>query len=295
MTADRGGRGALPRGLARGHVSTFHIEAVRLGVASAAEAARIDAHLVACGACAALASAFAQHRRDHADAMGRARAAAQPAAAAAAAPPPTERRPDAPLGWWARLVAAALIPAAAGALLALALPRHGRAPAEPPEPEVIEKGATSGPALLLAARRAGRVFLVRPGQPLRAGDQVRFMLEGSRRLPFVLVASIDGAGHASVYVPYDGRTSAPSGFGAATGGDGSGGRLEIPGGIVLDDSPGPERIFALLSMRPLDAAPVRAALEAIGARGREAIRQAARLGVGADEELSALVEKAAPP
>src|SRR6185295_5003137 len=113
-------------------------------------------------------------------------------------------------------------------------------------PDISVKGGT---ALLVAVRRGERIFPVRgdgagaPGgavsrsEPIHPGDELRFVIAPARS-PFVLLGSIDGAGHASIYVPYDGSASAPLG--------GPLERVELPGSIVIDGGPGPERLFALL-------------------------------------------------
>jgi hypothetical protein len=100
-----------------------------------------------------------------------------------------------------------------------------------------------------------------------------------------MIAAVDAQGHSRVYAPYDGKES------AAVAADR---RLELPegGSIELDASPGPERIFALFSRRPLTAQTVLAALEHLGAGGAEAVRRTERLDVAADAQLSELVEKA---
>jgi hypothetical protein len=128
------------------------------------------------------------------------------------------------------------------------------------------------------------VFPVSPGEPLRPGDQIRFVLERVR-YRYVLIASVDGAGRASIYVPYEGSASLDIG---------AGDRVEIPGSIVVDDTPGPERLFALVSARPIDAAGVRAALANVGAGGPSAIRGTRRVDVGADDQVSMLLEKVVP-
>jgi hypothetical protein len=97
-----------------------------------------------------------------------------------------------------------------------------------------------------------------------------------------MVASIDGANHASIYVPYEGRAS-----------------LRIPddrtfrddAGIALDATPGPERIFALFSKYPIDTGRVTTALSSIGARGHAAIRANARLDIPGILEVSLCIEK----
>jgi hypothetical protein len=142
------------------------------------------------------------------------------------------------------------------------------------EPAIAIKG---GPSLRVFARRQGRVTAVRPRTTLHAGDEIRFAVEPAG-LHYLIVASVDGAGKATVYFPYGGIASQPV----------SGGTL--PGSIVLDDAPGPERIFALFSRQPLAAAEVTGALVELGRRGPDAIRAARQLSVAATQ-LSLVFEK----
>ena len=120
---------------------------------------------------------------------------------------------------------------------------------------------------------------------LRAGDRIRFgVMAGDAR--FVVVASVDGRGHASIYQP-----STPIAAGKEP-------LVLLPDSIVLDDAPGPERIFALFSDRKVEDAEVTAALAALGAAGADAIRATARLALPYDQ-ASVVFEKgpsaAAPP
>jgi len=242
---------------------------VRLGEASPAERAWIDAHLARCARCAEMRASFESHRREVAG------------AAPARAPEGLKmrlarlRKP-----WWrGRWVGATLlVPAALATIAVLTLRGSTQAPHEV-APEITVKGGT---AFNVVMRRGRRVSPVRAGERLRSGDQIRFVLQHVR-YPFVLIASVDGSGHANVYVPYEGKTSVEIQVGD---------QVEIPGSIVVDESPGPERLFALFSRQPLAAGPVRAALAAIGARGAAAIRNAAQLDVGADDQISFLLEKA---
>ena len=64
----------------------------------------------------------------------------------------------------------------------------------------------------------------------------------------------------------------------------------LPDSIVLDDAPGPERIFALFSDRKVEDAEVTAALAALGAAGADAIRATARLALPYDQ-ASVVFEK----
>jgi hypothetical protein len=161
-------------------------------------------------------------------------------------------------------------------VLLLWLRPRSSANGHPDEPSVAIKG---GPSLRVFARHNGRVAVVRPRSALHAGDEIRFAVEPAG-LRYLLVASVDGAGKATIYFPYGGAVSQPVG-----------GATELPGSIVLDDAPGPERVFALLSEQPLVAADVTGALVDLGRRGPDAIRAASRLPVAATQ-LSLLFEKA---
>jgi hypothetical protein len=253
----------------RRHLSSFHLELARLGEASPADRAFIDEHLRDCAECTEMAAAFEGWRREHASAGG--------AAARARAGERLRQTRRRRFAWWGTCL---LVPVAAGLIIFVSVARHPT-PLAGPEPDIGVKG---GAGLVVAARRGDRVFPVRPGEPIHPGDQIRFVLERVRH-PFVLIASVDGAGRANVYVPYEGSASL-----AVHASD----RIEIPGSIIIDDSPGPERLFALISRRPLDAAGVRAALASIGRRGPAAIRGTSRLDVGADEQVSMLMEKVVP-
>ncbi len=69
-TADAAGDAALPR-----HLSSFHLEALRLGAASDLERARMETHLAGCGRCQdALAASRGSLQEFEAGALGRTRA-----------------------------------------------------------------------------------------------------------------------------------------------------------------------------------------------------------------------------
>jgi hypothetical protein len=123
-----------------------------------------------------------------------------------------------------------------------------------------------GPTFRVFAKRGESVFAVRDGTRLAPGDHIRFVA-GSRGPAYLLIASVDGAGSATVYYPYGGDRSERIAADAR----------ELPGSIVLDDAPGPERVFALFSDQPLDAPPVLRTLRELGARGPDAIRQTGTL------------------
>jgi hypothetical protein len=162
-----------------------------------------------------------------------------------------------------------LVPALAATVCALWLA---------PRPQLRAKGDAT---LTLYAARGEQVVMVADGSALAPGDRIRFVLRPGG-LGYALVASVDGIGRITVYHPFEGVESGriePSP------------RVELPGSIVLDRSPGPERIFALLSRHPLQATQVREALTALGRGGPPAIRANSRLAVPADAQGTVLIEK----
>lgn len=235
------------------HLSSLRIDALALGRPDP-EAVR---HLEACARCRADADE-AQRRRDHFDRSVVRRSAPLVSARA-------QRQRATRLLWLAPAVAAAVALA-----LAIVLPR-------PREPDLRVKG---GPGLHVFARRGEVVARLHDGEALAAGDGLRFVVEPAG-LGYLLIASVDGAGHTTIYYPYGGRGS---GRLAAEP------RVELPGSIVLDDAPGPERVFALFSERPLSAGEVEAATRAIAAGGADAIRRRRALDLPA-AQTSLLFEK----
>jgi hypothetical protein len=154
-----------------------------------------------------------------------------------------------------------------------------------PPPRAVADGdlrIKGGPAFEVYAERGGRVIPVRDGTELAAGDRIRFAVVAGE-LEYLIVASVDGVGKVSVYHPFDGDHSAPIRRGA---------RVELPGSVVLDDAPGPERIYALFSPRPLAAREVHARLAPIAAGGADAIRAATAVDVaGIAAQATVVVEK----
>ena len=258
------------------HLSLFHLEALRLGVAAPDERAWAETHGASCVRCQALVAELEGWRNE----------------AATQAPPDTraavqqQATPGRSRWWWIAGAFMTPVAATAAVLLTVTLARTGRladsgaVPALTDDPVIGEKGA---PTLGIVARRGSRVFPIRSGDRMRPGDQIRFVL-GGVTYPFGIIASIDGAGVPNIYVPYDGDVSVP-----LTRRD----RLEFEGSIVLDRRLGPERIFALFSRSPLSAKSVRQALVAIGERGQTAIRQSRVLAIEADAQASVLLEKVA--
>jgi len=168
-------------------------------------------------------------------------------------------------------------PAAAAVLLLVMM--VWRSPVE----RVDDLGIKGNASWQVFANRDGQVFAVHDGTELVAGDRIRFaMIPAGAR--YLLVASIDGLGTATIYYPYDGPQS------TAIEGD----RVEPAGSIMLDAAPGPERIYAILSDEPIAADLVRAQLRAVARGGADAIRNTRTLPLAARAQVSVVFEKGGP-
>jgi hypothetical protein len=181
-----------------------------------------------------------------------------------------------------RMPALTLAVMAAGTALMLVVPGRDLADRGNPEEVLRAKGQ------LMA------VFVARPGGPqavedgktrLQAGDRIRFVL-WPEALGHAVVAGLDAAGRVTIYHPWGGSQSAPLPAGP---------RVEVPGSIELDASPGPERVFAVLSARPLQTAAVVEALtlrvRQAGSDGSAAVRRTERLPIEGTKQQSILLEK----
>jgi hypothetical protein len=235
------------------HPSALALHEYQLGATPPPERAGVAAHLAACGRCRdELGALAADQRRFEQEVLPRTQPRHQPA---------TRR-------WLLGSGLAAVT--AAGALFWLGQ----RAP------DIRAKGGEA--TLSVFAARGERVIAVEDGvTELGPGDRIRFVLRPGG-FGYALIASVDGGGRATVYHPFRGERSVALPPGA---------RVELPGSIVLDRSPGPERVFALLSRQPLAAADVLPALAAIGRRGPSAVRATSRLALPADAQGSVLFEK----
>jgi putative zinc finger protein len=235
------------------HVSQLMLDALALRALDRDSEARVHAHLAGCASCREAAQIAAQLRQRftvHVLPRG----------------VPARRRQR--RSWL-------LLPALAVALLAIGW-RSRPAP-------VAELGIKGTASWQVFANHDGRVFAVHDGTALKAGDRIRFAVApaGAR---YLLVASIDGLGTATIYYPYDGPQSAII----------EGDRVEPAGSIELDAAPGPERIYALLSDEPIAADPVIEQLRAVAAGGADAIRDARALELPVRAQLSLVFEKATP-
>lgn len=163
--------------------------------------------------------------------------------------------------------------AAAAATAFFLVPRGGVAPG----PAVRAKG---GDRLEVYASRDGQVDRLLPGEALAPGDALRFEVGAAERA-WVVVLGLDAAGAVTAYA----------------GGEGGGVPLDpgatslLPGSVVLDDTPGTERLVALFCERPLERdAAIRAGERALS-RGDGDPARAPALGLPGCRETSLAFRK----
>jgi hypothetical protein len=246
------------------HPSSFTLDALTLGALPQAEEGSIRDHLAACARC-----------REDAEATRQAQERFAVRVLPATLPAVEALGPRRRAAWrWLAIPALGAV-----VILLLMVGRGDRRAIE--EPDVRIKGTAS---LELYANRQGRVLRLRDGDPLAPGDRLRFVVYPGDR-PYLLIASIDGAGKASVYFPY---------HGPASGRIEQSPRIEIPDSIVLDDAPGPERVYAFFTSQPLAADVVIDRLAAVGAAGADAIRRQVHLDVPGEEQATIVFEKEMP-
>ncbi|HZS35696.1 MAG TPA: zf-HC2 domain-containing protein [Polyangia bacterium] len=232
------------------HVSSLSLDLLHFDALSSTERARIEAHLAECERCRRDAEA-ARASREHCARQIVPRGFA----------PLTRRR-----GWLPWLAGAPVLAAAIVLLMLKLRP-----------PDIAMKGA---PTFSTYVRHDGQVSVLRDGGTVRAGDEIRFVAV-SETLSYLLVCSVDGAGKASIYFPFAGTESGTIDLRN---------RVELPGSVILDDAPGPERVFALFSSKPITAADATAALHAIS-KDAASIRSTQRLPVAADAQVTLVFEK----
>jgi hypothetical protein len=185
---------------------------------------------------------------------------------------------------WARLRRgwAVAIPAAAAALLLVAVVVPLAYP--PISPSYVGEKGHSGEVPLRVhvyvdggGGGGGKPRQLSTGDRVYPGDGIRFVVEAPGREVFLL--SVDARGNVSRLVP-GGQVRVPE-----TG--------IVPGGSVLDEVLGPERIYAVESAPGVDLPAVESAIrEAIGAGGEDGVREAGALPVRAPQG-TLLLEKVA--
>lgn len=150
-------------------------------------------------------------------------------------------------------VATWLAMAAAAALIVKVMPAFA-----PPGPaEATKGGGVTSLALKVFVRRAGsgRVEAVAPGEALAARDAIRFRLTPGEP-GYAGVVGIDSAGSVTAYAPWEGSLSHIPAKIATT----------FPDSVVLDQTPGHERLVAVVCARPHEVRDVvAAAREALAA------------------------------
>jgi hypothetical protein len=235
------------------HVSALMVDALALDALDHDTAARVRDHLARCARCSSDQKDAAELREQFARSV---------------LPRGLRVRPP---RRWAWLAVPAVVVAVAVLILALWRP-----------PERDDALAIKGEASWrVFANRDGQTFAVRDETELAPGDRIRFVVlpDGAR---YLLVVSVDGRGAVTIYYPYNGAHSASI----------EGDRFELAGSIVLDDAPGPERIYAILSDHPVASAVVTAQLRQLAGGGATAIRAMRALPLPVRAQLSLVFEKA---
>lgn len=167
--------------------------------------------------------------------------------------------------WW-RWLLPALAPVAA-LLLAVVLWPKGPSPGY-----VGMKGGGSLLEVYVGEGNQGRQLAA--GERVHPGDGLRFVVISPTQTAFVF--TVDSTGRVSRLYPTSGEGPAPvSGL--------------LPGGAILDEITGPERVFAVYPRGPMTFAEVEAAVAATFT-SPEAVRSVARLPIDGDQQ-SLLLEK----
>jgi hypothetical protein len=255
------------------HISSFDLDLLEMGALDEAKKRALDEHLRACDAC----------RQDH-ESLKKFRAEFSGNVMPRTISSVRERAASPEKRSLARPAVLAPLFASAAALMVWVAAGGGPSLRAGGDDAVRPKGEA---ALQLVARHEGRVTTLDPAhRSVAAADEIRFVVTPTDTShPYLFVVSVDGGGRANFYFPFDGAESARVD---------RVGRWEIPGSIVLDDTAGPERVFALFSREPLDKATVARALAQVGQQGWDAIRATERLGLADVEESSFVIEKSTP-
>ena len=206
------------------HLSTLTLHQFRYGELSSEQHREAQAHLEMCEHCAKRLRAQEQERQAfELRPVPEAIRNAKPAAA----------------GWWRAFRRwwgpVGLAMAAAVALIIVSLPPESREKGTPPDALEVWVDAGEGPRPL------------RPNEALTEGDRVQltYRADGSTQVAFA------GRDHTGVVELYGGRPVPPGP-----------GMRNAPFALALDDAPGPQEFFVILSDRPLDDATVIRAVQA---------------------------------
>lgn len=259
------------------HLTPLELDRLVFGQLETAEREPAEAHVATCLLCRKERDERIEDRA-HFDGKVFARTLPEVLRRAATAPAPRRSRRATPL-----------LAAAGGLAAAAALALWLRSERTEPTPAHMADVQTKGDFdLIVYARHRGVIkALDRYDQTVPPGAELRFVLAGTPPdMRFALIASVDAGGTVSVYFPYDGSSSAELP---------DAGRWEAPGSIVLDDTLGPERVFAFLSQQALSVDAVRAALAPLARGGNDAIRDTATVDLPGTRQRSFLLLKQTAP
>ncbi|MCP3144314.1 DUF4384 domain-containing protein [Pyxidicoccus xibeiensis] len=145
-----------------------------------------------------------------------------------------------------------------------------------PTPPAAPLYATKGEALTVYVGGQGEPRAAAQGERVRPGEQLRFHVSPGSET-FVWIASVDAKGTVSRLAPAEGTMPLAV----------SGTQL-LPGGAVLDETEGPERIWAVLSKEPLTWAVVEQALQG------SPVRAPAEVHIPGARTATVLLERGAP-
>jgi hypothetical protein len=203
--------------------SALHVDRFLGGELDDADAEQFGAHLGGCARCSKAVAELSATR-------------SEPLPPLRVAPLPLEMgRAEAPRRW----TRTALTFAAAAAAAIAFLPRAR-----------TERTKGSGYGLSLFVQHGGDVRRAALGEPIAAGDSVRFAVTAPQPA-WVAVLSVDPRGHASAYFPLGARAEAVP----------AGAEVPLPIATRLDGTTGEEKILGLFCSSPVELAPVLAALQ----------------------------------
>lgn len=211
------------------HLSSLELDSLALGALPAGEQAAAGQHLADCARCRTDAAALAESRAHFTAAV-----LPQTMGAVRRGAGVRQRRV-----WWAGVLVAL---GSAAAVLLVVRPH-------PAEDDLREKGSAG--TLQAFVQRGTSADPVPDGATLKPGDAVRLVARANGVNRYLAVLSKDPAGHVTRWFPLQGEISAAIAPGV---------RVELPGSIVLDASPGPEELHAFFSSQPESLAALEARL-----------------------------------
>jgi hypothetical protein len=169
---------------------------------------------------------------------------------------------------WPWRLTAVLVPLAAAAVLFVVYPRT------PGRDYVGDKGGPGSSTLEVYLGEGSQGRRIGNGERVHPGDGLRFVVSSAQPRGFLF--TVDSTGRVSRLYPNEGLRPAPL--------DGL-----LPNGAILDDVPGPERVFAVFPTRAMEFPEVEAAVAA-AFRGPQSLRDTDRLPLNVPQ-ASVLLEK----